>query len=809
MNDEELIKFIWDIHHVCNYRCPYCWFFGKWQLDKGKSLNLSVEEWKECWDKVYDKYGSVDICITGGEPTLYPSFFKLVKRLSENHFLSFMSNLSFDVKDFLQAQIPNDKLDIGLSFHPHFDNVEHFLDKVVSLKEEGYSCSVNFVLYPPQMYMIRSLKEKFRENGFSFFIQPYCGEYKDKEYYTESFKEDQRKFLKSTINYEDLIDYRVRKKRVRGKLCWAGIKSATVSIDGKVFRCNPMIDRYELGEIKDANFKLLDNAEPCENDFCKLDESVNLTEIQKKKRSLKEEAIDEIDYNKDENKAVIRKEDKEVSNLDEIKDLIERSEWYLHELNDLNGAERLIKEALRRENDNIWALRVLAKIYREKAESVESEDEKDKYLDLAFKEIEKALHIDDKEPWVNAEASCTLLAQSELTEAAKRIEIALDKEPDNNFFCYIKKKIGDKKKVENIQVSEINRDIKVAFLGGREYSEKKIILESSPKQIFIQASGPCNSYCVFCSRGKNYKFFNLSDFIRNFKTKLFPYIQKAEQLTLTGQGEFLQLPEAEKILNYFDLKFPYTRKMFSTNGFSLTPSICEKLVGSNSEYIIHISLHASNARLHKVITRTDTFDIIINQLKHLLKLRKKRAGFNIYLYFVATVLNIEDLPNFIRLAYNLGVDKIICCYNYIYIPAQKYLSCFFKKDLANKVLEEARKMADGMNFSVELPPGFDKKYKSVSVCKEAWTQLMVNSKGDVLPCDASGGCNENLLEKDFWDVWNGEYYQNLRRELISNSATCFKNCFRVNPSAINNLDSHIIHRGRGNLEDVNLWGENF
>lgn len=348
-------------------------------------------------------------------------------------------------------------------------------------------------------------------------------------------------------------------------------------------------------------------------------------------------------------------------------------------------------------------------------------------------------------------------------------------------------------------------------LNNEEYNSHKLILKSTPKVIFIQASGPCNSNCTFCSRGNDYEMFNLETHKRRFDEKLSPIIFKAEQLILTGSGEFLLFPNAEEILDYFDNKFPRVEKVFSTNGSPLNPQICKKIAYSKSRYTIHISLHASNSRLHKALTRTDNFYKIISQLEYLLNLRKTTGNPKLHLIFVATTLNIEDLPNFIKFASHLGVDKVICYYNYIYIPTQKYLSCFFKQDLTNNMLREAEELARQLKIEVSLPPKFGlNEYCKTKICTEPWNQIMINTQGHILPCDASDDCSESLEHKDFIEVWNGTYYQNLRKSLLEGTCTCFKHCLRANPSSVNDFSSHVIHRNGRKESDINiLWGDNF
>lgn len=349
-------------------------------------------------------------------------------------------------------------------------------------------------------------------------------------------------------------------------------------------------------------------------------------------------------------------------------------------------------------------------------------------------------------------------------------------------------------------------------LGDKEYEQEMVTLNSTPKFIFIQVAGPCNSSCVFCSRGKNFEIFDLEIFRKRFEDKLRFPLSRAEQIMLTGSGEFLQLPQANKILDYFDTNFPHVAKAFSTNGSSLVPWVCDKIINSQSRYTIHISLHASNSKLHNILTRSDNFDKILGNIRHLIKLKKdmKKGSPLINLVFVVTTLNIEDLPDFITLAHKLGVEGVICYYNYIYTASQKYLSCFFKQDFTNKIFSEAEELAGKLNLSIKLPPKFKQKtYPAPAICREPFNQIMLTPEGHVLPCDASEDCSERLVEsKDFFDVWNGDYYQCLRRMLIEGAASCLTHCLRANSRTVNDFKSHVIYRGK--KEEISLsWGDDF
>ena len=178
-----------------------------------------------------------------------------------------------------------------------------------------------------------------------------------------------------------------------------------------------------------------------------------------------------------------------------------------------------------------------------------------------------------------------------------------------------------------------------------------------------------------------------------------------------------------------------------------------------------------------------------------LRRERKKDNLKVNLIFAVNILNIEDLPNFARLASRLGADKIICRYNYISVPEQKHLSCFFKQDLTNCVFDKVEAIAKNLNVKIEFPPRFGlSEYPKPKICQEPWTRIILNAQGRVLSCDSSIDCNLTFdHSKNFLrDIWNSEYYQKLRISLIERTADCHKYCFRVNPVAVNDCKSHVI-----------------
>lgn len=346
-------------------------------------------------------------------------------------------------------------------------------------------------------------------------------------------------------------------------------------------------------------------------------------------------------------------------------------------------------------------------------------------------------------------------------------------------------------------------------LNMREFDEKKIILASTPQTVFLQINAVCNADCVFCSKGYDYPLFRLDDYLGRYGAEVTPILQKAARVILTGSGEFLGLPGAADILRYFNDKFPYADKFIATNASHLTPEVCELIAASGSRYTLQLSLHASDKETHKLMMRYELYDKTMANIRHLMELKAKHGNPTVNFMFVMTTLNAEKLPDFVRFAKDLGADRAQAGYFYVYEAQQKYLSLYFKQDLANKAIDAARRVAEEMGFPVSLPAKFGEPEppgERRRSCSEPWHQVMLNPDGGVLPCDLYGAFHESLGEKTFAEIWNGPTYRSIRRALAAESG-CLATCPRHNPLSLNDWQSHVIHRHKDEKQIVKEYKE--
>ena len=88
------VRFSWEIHRTCNFKCPYCWHFGKWEELEKQNIYPGLDKLIQVWKRIYDLYGKCHIDILGGEPSIYPEINELLIELIKYHEVFVTTNLS-------------------------------------------------------------------------------------------------------------------------------------------------------------------------------------------------------------------------------------------------------------------------------------------------------------------------------------------------------------------------------------------------------------------------------------------------------------------------------------------------------------------------------------------------------------------------------------------------------------------------------------------------------------------------------------------------------------------------------------------
>ncbi|MDD5102718.1 MAG: hypothetical protein PHH62_07050, partial [Endomicrobiaceae bacterium] len=239
---------------------------------------LSVQEWIEIWDRIYLQYGSCFIDISGGEPTLYPDFFVLLKALTKKHKCIISTNFSWDPKIII-PEISKENLQIFATFHPKFIDFNEFYNKVKYSKDYIQDSLVAYVGHKEQIQNIPFYKKEFQKININLLVHPLRDEGFDiedntiKNTHTSkgqkiiNDEEDKNIIIENTT---ELNEYRLGVKSPKGKMCRSGMDSICIWPDGIINRCTRYRDEI-LGNIQDINFKFSDLPNVCNKDLCPIE----------------------------------------------------------------------------------------------------------------------------------------------------------------------------------------------------------------------------------------------------------------------------------------------------------------------------------------------------------------------------------------------------------------------------------------------------------------------------------------------------------------------------------------------------------
>ncbi|WP_295159004.1 radical SAM protein [uncultured Brachyspira sp.] len=347
---------------------------------------------------------------------------------------------------------------------------------------------------------------------------------------------------------------------------------------------------------------------------------------------------------------------------------------------------------------------------------------------------------------------------------------------------------------ELLQTRELTKkQIDNTILNKQEMDNKKTILKSYPQRLVLELTNACNLKCIMC--GRDEAEFNPTVFKLDYLKKMEHLLYTIEEVTLFGWGEPTMHPNFIDILKYLN-DFP-VRKYFVTNGMRL-----DKIKNALFDYrvdIMAISLDGAKAETNDRIRYGGNFDIIIKNIRDIVKEKKERNLNYPYMNFVMALMdsNIEELPKLIELAFDIGLEEVKGVYLTVFTDSLLNETLYNKQDKVIKIFDEALELANKLNIKLKLPfiQGYDiAEDKYHKDCFVAWRDFFLASDGYVRPCQSTALKFLNFENYDnFEDMWNSKEFQEFRKNVNDQNNMCdeCKRCFQSSHANWNNELSFI------------------
>jgi MoaA/NifB/PqqE/SkfB family radical SAM enzyme len=229
-----------------------------------------------------------------------------------------------------------------------------------------------------------------------------------------------------------------------------------------------------------------------------------------------------------------------------------------------------------------------------------------------------------------------------------------------------------------------------------------------------------------------------------------PYLSQAENVDLTGGGEPLKHPRLVEFAA--QAKAAGCNVGFSSNAVRLKPEVSQALIDAGLDWI-SFSVDAATPALYEQIRQGARFEQITANIAALRDL-KRRLGRGPRLMMVFVVMtgaqqNYHELPAFIHLAHELGVEQVIAKNLDVIIKDGDDQRRVFAHDgsVASEVLaaldEAAVRAADlGLGFR-----RYNLRPQEVTVCEHnPLGSVFVNWQGLVSPCITLSYAEERVFD---------------------------------------------------------------
>jgi MoaA/NifB/PqqE/SkfB family radical SAM enzyme len=177
-----------------------------------------------------------------------------------------------------------------------------------------------------------------------------------------------------------------------------------------------------------------------------------------------------------------------------------------------------------------------------------------------------------------------------------------------------------------------------------------------PVQLYIESTNRCNLKCRGCIHFKG-NWESARDVSQEELRRITDQLPDVQRVVLHGIGEPLLNRELPAMIGH--LKGRGIRVVINSNGILLDAAMCRALADSGLDEL-RISLDAASARGYRQMRGSDQFHRIVANLSALktlqADLQMDRPALS--LWFLGTRDNIDELPQFVRLAADMQITEV-------------------------------------------------------------------------------------------------------------------------------------------------------
>jgi radical SAM protein with 4Fe4S-binding SPASM domain len=302
-----------------------------------------------------------------------------------------------------------------------------------------------------------------------------------------------------------------------------------------------------------------------------------------------------------------------------------------------------------------------------------------------------------------------------------------------------------------------------------------------PVTLDIEPNNTCNFRCPHCQVPYWSKPASYLDEERF--AKILRQLPHLVRIKLQGMGEPLLNKRLAGMLKLGEARG--VSMSFFSNASVLADETAAALAGLNDTEIT-FSLDGASKETFEKIRAGGKFEKVIENIQRLVAARGAKREPVLSGWTLATRENIGELAGIVRLAGNIGLDRL---------TIQTFLSDWGKKDMkartdARKVGQDSEALAAAVDeaeraareIGLDLRISRNDYYTRRRKCVWPWTSAYVAANGDVVPCcviaDSDTAKMGNVFERDFAEIWNSPAYRELRKRIRNHDLPGYcRNCY--------------------------------
>jgi len=319
-----------------------------------------------------------------------------------------------------------------------------------------------------------------------------------------------------------------------------------------------------------------------------------------------------------------------------------------------------------------------------------------------------------------------------------------------------------------------------------------------PRDLYFETTNRCNLRCKGCIlyRGNWEKDRDMSLEDLAMITDQLPELERA---VLHGIGEPLLNRELPQMIEHLKRRNVFVT--FNSNGILLRKKLQKDLIDAGLDEL-RISLDGASPEGYRSIRNSNGFNQIMKNLRSLLALQGNghRAIPKVSLWYLGTRDNIDELPEFVRLAAGLGIKEVHLQRLVYFQEGDGYGIARVDKTLWEskgeflELIQECQDLASqlGLEFNAS---GLSRPVDSVQggaggkmpwrECYRPFTLMYITAQGNVLPCCISPFSTDdyasiilgNVFETSIDEIWRGDRYHEFRKKHQSESPSkCCRGC---------------------------------